>query len=166
MITQEAQAVVEEPSAETVEDIDEKVKRYPEDFLLSKRPSRLFGKPVNEHPSDLPFHASHYSLCRYQGFNWSQGVVSPFQATKDTVITTVLDHMWVSIDGTPTEEMRKPIAHNVSCHGLWFFRCLGPDDLVLDLGCGDGRFLVAAAQRYRCKGGLLRSRTPHRSNVT
>lgn len=29
--------------------------------------------------------------------------------------------------------------------------CLGPEDVVYDLGCGDGRFVVEAARRARCR---------------
>lgn len=50
-----------------------------------------------------------------------------------------LDVVWVASDPAVVAEMLRLAA-------------VGPDDLVYDLGCGDGRIVITAAKRYGARG--------------
>ena len=54
-----------------------------------------------------------------------------------------LSVLWPRLRGAPWLPMRKRAVHK-----LLALAEVGPDDRVYDLGCGDGRLIIAAARRY------------------
>ncbi|EWM24303.1 hypothetical protein Naga_100047g15 [Nannochloropsis gaditana] len=88
------------PDAEAGDEIAEKVRLYPDDFLPVKPVRGTFG------------------------FAWSKGVVSPFVCTKTEKLEAILDSC----------------AHRLSQNAV-----------LMDVGCGDGAFLMQAARRFGCR---------------
>eukprot|EP00959_Pyramimonas_sp_CCMP1952_P475470 9504185-Pyramimonas_sp.AAC.2 len=64
-------------------------------------------------------------------YDWANGFLSPFVASAESTVKRIL------------KTVREPSVDLVN---------LKADDIVYDLGCGDGRFLIAAAQGYNCRG--------------
>jgi len=56
-------------------------------------------------------------------YDWGRGFVSPYLPTKQELVTEILDALQLS-----------------------------PQDVIFDLGCGDGRFINTAVQRFCSRG--------------
>jgi len=64
---------------------------------------------------------------RLFAYNWSNGYISPYQPTPDALMKQILDFIFQNI-------------------------LFVQNELLFDLGCGDGRFLLHAAKEYRAQG--------------
>jgi predicted RNA methylase len=59
------------------------------------------------------------------------------------LIVLVISIIWTNSRGAPWVPTPMRMVH-----GMLTMAEVGPDDVVYDLGCGDGRIIVAAARRY------------------
>jgi len=59
------------------------------------------------------------------------------------LVVLVISMIWTNSRGAPW--VPTPMS---MVHGMLTMAEVGPDDLVYDLGCGDGRIIVTAARRY------------------
>jgi len=59
------------------------------------------------------------------------------------LVVVVISMIWTNSRGAPW--VPTPMS---MVHGMLTMAEVGPDDLVYDLGCGDGRIIVTAARRY------------------
>ena len=59
------------------------------------------------------------------------------------ILVLVITFVWTSLVGAPWVPTSMKLVHK-----MLVLAEVGPDDLVYDLGCGDGRMIVAAARHY------------------
>jgi len=67
----------------------------------------------------------------------------PFAVLSFLAMVLVISIIWPGLRGAPWVPTRLRIVHK-----MLDLAEIGPDDVVYDLGCGDGRTIVAAARRY------------------
>ena len=62
------------------------------------------------------------------------------------VIVLLISFSWTNLRGAPWVPTPMSLVHKMLSMAE-----VGPDDLVYDLGCGDGRVIITAARRYGAK---------------